>query len=65
LSSLPSHDACCFLDMVPNEVLRAAVPNWRFRYIPEDVLPALREAGVGEEEIHTMMVANPARILGS
>jgi phosphotriesterase-related protein len=51
--------------MVPNEVLRAAVPNWRFRYLPEDVLPALREAGVGEEEIHTMTVANPARILGS
>lgn len=60
-----SHDACCFLDWYPKEVIRAAVPNWRFRYIPEDVLPALREAGVGEEEIHTMTVANPARILGS
>jgi phosphotriesterase-related protein len=60
-----SHDACCFLDWYPKGVLRAAVPNWRFRYIPEDVLPALREAGVGEEEIHTMTVANPARILGS
>jgi phosphotriesterase-related protein len=42
-------------------VLIAAVPNWNFTHISDDVLPALRERGVTEEQITTMMVDNPRR----
>ncbi len=34
----------------------------RIVHAPEDVLPALRNAGVSEEQIRQMTVANPRRI---
>jgi phosphotriesterase-related protein len=34
-------------------------------HIPDDVLPALTEAGVSEAEIHQMLVDNPRTILGT
>jgi phosphotriesterase-related protein len=57
-----SHDASCSFDWYPQEAIRAAAPNWHFRHISEDVLPALRTAGVGDEQIGQMTVANPRRI---
>jgi phosphotriesterase-related protein len=57
-----SHDACCKFDFYPDEVIRPAVPQWNFRHIPDDVLPALRAEGVGEDAIHTLTVENPRRI---
>jgi phosphotriesterase-related protein len=59
-----SHDACCFLDWYPKETIRALAPYWNFRHIPDDIIPALRQAGVGDEQIKTMTVANPARVFG-
>ena len=38
------------------------MPNWHYRHISEDVLPALREAGVTHEQINQMMVENPCCI---
>lgn len=57
-----SHDAACFMDWVPDEAM-AAMPNWHYLHIHNDVLPALRERGVTEEQITTMLVDNPRRIL--
>ena len=57
-----SHDANCYIDWFPMELIRNNVPNWHFRHISEDVLPALREAGVSDEQIKQMMVENPRRI---
>jgi phosphotriesterase-related protein len=57
-----SHDASCYIDWFPTEMIRATVPNWHFRHISEDVLPALRQAGVTEEQIRLMTVDNPRRI---
>lgn len=37
--------------------------NWSFTHIFNNVLPALREAGVHDEQIRTMMVDNPRRFL--
>jgi phosphotriesterase-related protein len=34
-----------------------------YLHISRDVLPALRQRGVAEEQITTMMVGNPRRIL--
>ena len=39
----------------------AIQPNWNYTHIHRDVLPALREAGVTEEQITTMLNDNPRR----
>ena len=57
-----AHDASCYMDFVPVETLRETVPNWHFRHISEDVLPALRRAGVTDEQIRQMTVDNPRRV---
>ena len=58
-----SHDAGCHMDWFDDDFLSAAQPNWNFLHISRDVLPAMRERGVVEEHIGTMLVANPRRIL--
>ena len=60
-----SHDAACFSDLFSPDMLRRANPNWHFRHITRDVLPALLERGVTEEQIDTMLVRNPRRILAT
>ena len=57
-----SHDACCHIDFYADPSMRSLVPLWNFRHIPDDVLPALRKAGVSEEDIGAMTVENPRRI---
>ena len=57
-----SHDASCHIDWFPPDVLKASVPNWHFRHISDDVLPALKEAGVSDDQISLMTVENPRRI---
>ena len=59
-----SQDACGGFDWFPEE-MRSMVPNWHFGYIFEEVLPALREGGVTDEQITTMMEENPARWLAA
>ena len=44
------------------QLLTSVVPNWHFNHIPDDVLPALRAAGVTDEQITAMTVDNPRRI---
>ena len=57
-----SHDASCYIDWYPAELIRRNVPNWHYGHISEEVLPALRAAGVGEEQIRQMTVESPRRI---
>jgi phosphotriesterase-related protein len=54
-----SQDACGFIDWFPQEVFDQMVPNWHFTFLWEGVLPALREAGVTDEQIDTMLEDNP------
>ncbi|OZG29595.1 phosphotriesterase-related protein [Williamsia sp. 1138] len=56
-----AHDASCFIDWFDEHAKAAAVPNWIFTHISDDVLPALRERGVSTEQITTMLVDNPRR----
>jgi phosphotriesterase-related protein len=56
-----SHDAACFIDWFEDVTARAAMPNWHYTHIHDDVLPALRVRGVTEAQIETMLVANPKR----
>ncbi|HET6214012.1 MAG TPA: hypothetical protein VFE14_14200 [Micromonosporaceae bacterium] len=58
------HDASCFIDYfgAAHDVARAAAaPNWHYEHISDDVLPALREAGVAGAQIEQMLVDNPRR----
>ncbi|EFG48706.1 phosphotriesterase family protein [Brevibacterium mcbrellneri ATCC 49030] len=56
-----AHDASCFIDWFDPQAKAQAVPNWNYRHISEDVLPALLERGVSEEQIQTMLVDNVRR----
>jgi phosphotriesterase-related protein len=35
---------------------------WNYNHIPDDILPALRAAGVAEAQIQQMLVGNPRAI---
>ncbi len=58
-----SHDASCFIDWLPHDLLPVVMPNWHYLHIHHEVLPALRDRGVTEEQIRAMLVENPRRIL--
>jgi phosphotriesterase-related protein len=58
-----AHDASCFIDYFGglHDAARSTMPNWNYLHIGNDVLPALRAAGVAEDQISQMMVDNPRR----
>jgi len=49
-----SHDASCYLDWIPGEVAPSS-GHWSYLHISRDVLPALRENGVSEQQIDAML----------
>jgi phosphotriesterase-related protein len=56
------HDFCAWSHFFPVvEDYHRAMPNHHYLHIHDDVLPALREAGVGEADLDTMFAANPRR----
>ena len=57
-----SHDASCYFDALPEATLPVALPNWHYLHIHNDVIPALKERGVTDEQLITMLVDNPRRI---
>jgi phosphotriesterase-related protein len=57
-----SHDANCYFDALPEDLLSVAAPNWHYLHIHHDVIPALKERGVTDEQIRTMLVDNPRKI---
>jgi phosphotriesterase-related protein len=60
-----SHDASVFIDWLPMEAIPQVLPNWHYHHIHDDVLPALRERGVTDEQIDQMMVHNPKRAVAA
>ena len=60
-SMVLSHDASCYIDWFPAEQIPAFAPSWHYQHLFDDVLPALRERGVTDEQLDTMLVANPQR----
>ena len=57
-----SHDANCWTDMLSEEVKKRTRPHWHYTHISDDILPALRAAGVKEDQIDQMLVRNPRAI---
>ena len=58
-----SHDAAYFSRVTPPSWRAAHAPHWHMENISRRVLPALRAGGATEDQLHQMMVRNPARIL--
>jgi phosphotriesterase-related protein len=58
-----SHDAACHVDWFDEDLLRKAAPNWHFLHLTNDVIPKLKERGVTEAQVKTMMVDTPRRLL--
>src|SRR3954463_14053361 len=63
-----SQDFCATLDWYPPEVGKqmmeaGAAKDWSMTLVFEQVIPALREAGMSDEQLETMMVENPKRWL--
>ena len=57
-----SQDAACFSDWFPEETVGALLPNWHYLHIHNDVIPALKQRGVTDQQIATMLVDNPRKI---
>jgi phosphotriesterase-related protein len=57
-----SHDANCWSDMLTEEAKARTRPLWHYNHISDDILPALRKAGVKDEQIDQMLVRNPRAI---
>ena len=57
-----SHDAACYNHWLPERPLPAMLPRWHYLHIHNDVVPALKQKGVTEEQLHTMLVENPREI---
>jgi len=55
-----SHDAACYIDWIDPDTL-PFLPQWHYLHIEREVLPHLREHGVTERQITTMLVDNPRR----
>jgi phosphotriesterase-related protein len=63
-SMVLSHDASCYIDWFPQHVIPMFAPAWHYEHVFDDVLPALRERGVTDDQIEAMLVANPRRYFG-
>ena len=57
-----SHDAMCVADWFPRSMVEAW-KTWRWTYLSEEVLPAMRARGISDDDVTTMLVGNPRRIL--
>ena len=55
-----AHDAACYIDWIDPNV-RALLTQWNYLHIHDNVLPYLREHGVSEAQIDTMLVETPRR----
>jgi len=55
-----SQDASCYLDWIDPNIL-PFLSQWHYLHIHDEVLPYAREHGVTEEQIATMLTANPRR----
>ena len=57
------------LDWYPPEMIEqmqaaGAAPNWSMTFLFEQVIPTLRDGGMTDEQLDTMLVKNPPRWLG-
>jgi phosphotriesterase-related protein len=56
-----SHDASCYIDWLPREAFEL-MPRWHYLHITKDVIPALKDRGVTDEQIDQMLIHNPKMV---
>jgi phosphotriesterase-related protein len=54
-----SHDKSSFFDWFSNAEVDPVLPDWRYTYIHDTVLPGLRDRGVTDDQIEQMLMRNP------
>ncbi|HEX8119991.1 MAG TPA: hypothetical protein VF549_01890 [Solirubrobacteraceae bacterium] len=54
-----SQDANCFSDWFPPGLHEQVTPDWHFLHILQDVVPALLERGVSQDDVDKMLRHNP------
>jgi phosphotriesterase-related protein len=59
-SMVLSQDAACHIDWVQPDLL-PFLPNWHYLHVQKDVVPALLERGVTQEQVDQMLIGNPRR----
>jgi phosphotriesterase-related protein len=57
-----SHDAPSYIDWYERWMIELASPNWHYNFIPDTVIPALRQAGVTDDQVRQMTIDNPRHI---
>ena len=57
-----SHDCSCYLVWFNASAL-AALKDWHYLHVSQDVVPYLRDHGVSDDQLDAMLVRTPARIL--
>jgi len=57
-----SHDAACFNHWFPEGSMEKALPHWNYLHIHNDVIPALLQRRVTQDQLDTMLIGNPRRI---
>ena len=60
-----SQDACCTIDWFPEEMVEQMAPNWTMTYVLDEIVPALKQSGVSDEQVDLMMVEAPRRWLAA
>ena len=63
-----SADSCASIDWFPEETVEVlmregAVKDWTITLVPDQVIPALKERGMTDAQLETMLVENPQRWL--
>lgn len=58
-----SHDAAYHSRVTPPSWRARAAPRWHMENISRRILPALRQCGASESDLHQMLVLNPRRLL--
>lgn len=57
-----SQDAACYIDWLAPDAKAAFLPQWHYLHLEDDVFPYVREKGVTEEQLTTMLVDVPRRV---
>ena len=57
-----SQDAACYIDWLQPDAKAAFLPQWHYLHLEDDVFPYVREKGVTDEQLTTMLVDVPRRV---
>lgn len=63
-SMVLAQDAACYIDWIQPDLM-PMLPDWNYLHVQADVVPALLELGVTQEQVDAMLIANPARFFAT